>query len=611
MQLRRYHKTNPNKPNSNPIQSQLPKRTEIGINLFTTKDYGNHRACGRRKTNPIQSQFVILKEMKFISVAEQADENEMRDSINIVRIFVVVLALAGFCQVASAGCPHFSTGVKVGTIAHSLLTEVSGIAASRHNPGVLWGHNDSGGLARLWAFDTRGTHLGTYNLSGVTARDFEDMAIGPGPIPGRDYLYVADTGNNGGLIDFTFTIYRVPEPAVSAAQLPVDVTLDDVNAILVRYPDSVRHGCETLLVDPLNGDIYLCTRDRWGDDNGVMKVYLCPAPHIPDAVITMQHVADVQLINGEMAVGGDVKSDSNSIIIRTKGNVERCLLWQRNGDPNLWQAFNNSMCVVPQIDEPQGEAICFKADGCGYYTVSEGVNQPVYYFDGNGICLRPAVAGDFNWDGNVDMNDLAILSAHWLMSCFTWHNFIGLDGFEGYNTTAELEAQWFDYTGSPIQTVETEQVYRDGQAMKIEYSGDAQITVRTDLTTPQDWRIYEEAKIQFRGLPSNKAKDIILTLTNAADDTAAAATFIDGTKGNSWTTLQITLDPLNTLLQSVRYVEVTINAEGKSGTVYFDDLEVITSEAVSVCEIPVNEDLDDNCRIGMLDFAKFSWNWME
>ena len=140
---------------------------------------------------------------------------------------------------------------------------------------------------------------------------------------------------------------------------------------------------------------------------------------------------------------------------------------------------------------------------------------------------------------------------------------------------------------------------------------DNQITVRTDLTTPQDWTIYEEAKIQFKGLSSNRAKDIILTITNVADDTAAAATFINGTKGKKWTTLQITLDPANTLLQTVRYIDLTIEAEGKSGIVYFDDLEVTTAEPVYICKIPANEDLDDNCRIDMLDFAEFAENWME
>jgi hypothetical protein len=137
-------------------------------------------------------------------------------------------------------------------------------------------------------------------------------------------------------------------------------------------------------VDSLNGDIYLCTRDRWGDDNGIMKVYRYPAPHTPGVVYMMQHVADVRLINGEMAVGGDISPDGSLVIIRTKGDSMRALLWRRDPAANLWQAFDRPMCIVPQIDEPQGEAICFEANGCGYYTVSEAAHQPIYYFARNG-----------------------------------------------------------------------------------------------------------------------------------------------------------------------------------------------------------------------------------
>ena len=538
---------------------------------------------------------------------------EMRMRVNPSNILILagLLTLGQLSPIALAECPEFVNGVQVGTVAHSLLNEISGIAASRDNPGVIWAHNDSGGSARLWAMNTFGIHLGTYNLTGATALDWEDMAIGPGPVPGQDYLYVADTGNNEGLIDFTFTIYRVPEPAVSAGQDPVDANLTGVDALPVRYPDSVRHGCETILVDPLNGDIYLCTKDRWGDDNGVMKVYHYPAPHTPGVEYTMQYVADadVQLINGEMAVGGDVSLDGRLIIIRTDGDAMRALLWQRDpDDPNLWPAFGNPMCIVPQIDEPQGEAISFEANGCGYYTVSEGAYQPIYYFARTGTC--PASTGDLNWDGYVDLADLDILSSHWLQDSFTPHNLITLDDFEDYNDTSDLEAHWYDYADTPIQTLETEEVFSSAKAMKIDYSDSNQPTVRKDLGAPQDWTIHENVKIYFKGQVSNRAKDITLTLFNAAGASAAAVTFIDGTKEKYWTTLQTDLDPANPLLQSIRYINVAINAEGESGTVYFDDLKVITTEPEYVCSTTIYEDLNADCWINMLDFAIMALHWL-
>jgi hypothetical protein len=46
----------------------------------------------------------------------------------------------------------------------------------------------------------------------------------------------------------------------------------------------------------------------------------------------------------------------------------------------MWKAFENSECSIPIIPEQQGEAICFDANGSGYYTTSEHRHQPIYYF---------------------------------------------------------------------------------------------------------------------------------------------------------------------------------------------------------------------------------------
>lgn len=535
----------------------------------------------------------------------------MRNS-SIILIVVGLLAFGHPGPIVLGACPEFLDGTEVGSVGHSLLKEISGISASRNNPGVVWSHNDAGGSARLWAMNIQGIHLGMYNLSDATARDWEDMAIGPGPVPMQDYLYVADTGNNDGLTNFTFTIYRIAEPTISPDQDPVEVSLSGVDALLVRYPNGLRHGCETLLVDPLNGDIYLCTRDRWGDDNGVMEVYYFPVnQHIPDVAYTMQHVADVQLINGEMAVGGDVSLDGRLIIIRTKGDAMRALLWQREPGTELWEAFGNPICIVPQVDEPQGEAICFEANGCGYYTVSEGEYQPIYYFARTGICPAPILTGDLNWDGYVDPTDLDILSFHWLRDSFTPQNLIVLEDCESYNDSSDLEIEWYDYAGAPIQTLEMQEVYSGAKAMKIDYSGSELAAVRRDLGASQDWTVYENVRIYFKGLASNKSKDITLALFDSTGALASAMTFIGGTKIKYWTMLELDLDPANPLLQNIRYVNVAINAEGKSGTVYFDDLKITTTEPVYVCSTTIYEDLNADCHVNMLDFAIMAVHWLD
>lgn len=348
-------------------------------------------------------------------------------SVKLVLTGVIVTALLLLTGTVSRQCPQFLSGSQVGTVGHKSLDEISGIGASKKNIDVLWAHNDSGSEARLWAFNTQGTHLGIYNLTGTNNNDWEDIAIGPGPDPNKDYIYIGDVGNNDGLINRTFNIYRVPEPNVSASQQPINVDLNSVDTLPVKYPDSLRHDCETIMVDPANSDIYLCTRDRWNDDHGIMRVYRYPASqHTPGVAYTLQLVAKVQFINlpaskrpnWEMAVGGDISLNGSLVIIRTKpkrydkGVPQRALLWQRSPGAALWEAFDNPVCLVPSLYEPQGEAICFDANGCGYYTISEDPCQPIYYFARDRQCL--AGLGDLDiaqagGNGIINMNDFDLL----------------------------------------------------------------------------------------------------------------------------------------------------------------------------------------------------------
>ena len=118
--------------------------------------------------------------------------------------------------------------------------------------------------ARVYALSREGKLLGTYQLDKVVAIDFEDIAIGPGPVKGQDYLYIADTGNNLGITHRNFIVYRVAEPKINPSQTLMTIHLKQWDRIIMNFPDRRRYDCETLLVDPNSADIYLCTKDRWG-----------------------------------------------------------------------------------------------------------------------------------------------------------------------------------------------------------------------------------------------------------------------------------------------------------------------------------------------------------
>ncbi len=270
----------------------------------------------------------------------------------------------------------------IGTVETEMLTEISGLAASRSQPGVLWAHNDSGDIARVFAMTDDGRHLGAYTLAGVEAIDWEDMAIGPGPVEGTDYLYLGDIGDN--LAERPeITVYRVPEPdAVSGGELT------DVEALVLRYPDR-PHDAEVLLVDPLDGTIYIITKEIAG---GPSVVFRAPGDAGEDAVLEEVTTVDFQALEvavappedagvlvlgvGWLPTGGDVAPDRSAIAIRTYAGV---WVWELEDSAELWRAFAGEPCEAPAAIEPQGEALAFDAESAGFHTASEGANVPIYY----------------------------------------------------------------------------------------------------------------------------------------------------------------------------------------------------------------------------------------
>ena len=110
----------------------------------------------------------------------------------------------------------YGTPTTLATIKDKSVSESSGLVASRTTPGAYWTHNDSGDGPFIYAVDTRGDSFGTFRVTGAQARDWEDIAAGPGPQPNKSYLYIGDIGDNDSVRPEVI-VYRVPEPKLSAA----------------------------------------------------------------------------------------------------------------------------------------------------------------------------------------------------------------------------------------------------------------------------------------------------------------------------------------------------------------------------------------------------------
>lgn len=284
----------------------------------------------------------------------------------LIHVTLLLASMTASCT-SFARSDVFLPGRQVGIIRSDLVQEASGIVASRRNPGVLWVHNDSGDAARIYAINAKGDFLGVCNIGGAQCRDWEDIAIGPGPDPNQHYLYIGDIGDNRDQYQDVL-VYRVSEPTVGAGASFEPTTIGPTDVIRLTYPDGPRDA-ETLLVDPLTRDLYIISKREWRS-----KVYLAAFPQSTTEQIKMEQVAEMPW---GFAVAGDVSPDGRRVIIRGMFNAS---LWGRSVGEPLWRAFSGKQIQLPLIDEPQGEGICFDSRGAGYFTIGEMHYPPLHYF---------------------------------------------------------------------------------------------------------------------------------------------------------------------------------------------------------------------------------------
>ena len=82
----------------------------------------------------------------------------------------------------------------------------------------------------------------------------------------------------------------------------------------------------------------------------------------------------------KMLVGGDISSDGQRIVLRRAQN-EGAWMWARDPSKSVEEALlSTGSCDLVLELELQGEAIAFDSLDTGFYTTSEGLNQPIYLY---------------------------------------------------------------------------------------------------------------------------------------------------------------------------------------------------------------------------------------
>jgi hypothetical protein len=257
----------------------------------------------------------------------------------------------------------------VGQIKLKKLREASGIAASRLNADILWVHND-GSAPLVYAVKTSGKLAALVGFS-AEIEDFEDVAIGPGPKAGVDYLYVGDIGDNTSSRK-EIRVVRFPEPQVSNARNS-QIEIDGAEVFRLKYPRG-EHNAEALFVDPVSSDLFIVAKE-----NGKSPVFTCQASDLKDKELTvLKHVVTLKI---DKVSGGAISWDGHQIILRRE---DKGWLWNRARNESVAQALQSVPQSIPVRGTNQGrngEAVSFSDDGHSYFTVSEGKEPVICQFE--------------------------------------------------------------------------------------------------------------------------------------------------------------------------------------------------------------------------------------
>ena len=304
--------------------------------------------------------------------------------------FVCLLALTGFqpglatsslefliqrransrAKSESYGAPR-----KLGELQDTAVTESSGLVASRRTPGLYWTHNDSGGGPLLYAFDSHGKSRGVWRVAGGQARDWEDIAIGPGPVAKRPYVYVGDIGDNEERRS-ELVVYRVSEPAIMTADArstrAAPRLTESAEAIRLRYPDG-KHDAETLLIHPATGNLYIITKKLLRNPG----IYVAKAPLNSLGTTTLAHLGDLSIpgLLGGMITGGDISPDGSRVALCDYLRGYELVLGRRSSlFDDVWK---QPIRTIELGSRKQGEGICYRLDGKALLTTSEGRHSPL------------------------------------------------------------------------------------------------------------------------------------------------------------------------------------------------------------------------------------------
>jgi hypothetical protein len=289
-----------------------------------------------------------------------------------------------------------------GTLGADKLDELSGLAASRRLPGVLWTHNDSGEkTARIFALGTDASLRATLVLDTIDPDDWEDIAMGrcSDASTTLDCIYVADTGDNKHERS-EVAVVRVVEPDAlppmrDDGRAPRKSRVDTgVTSFRVRFPSRPDlSGAERKLAEHPDIEAMVVLPDRrvvFFDkrEDGTSVVFRAALQ--AGALVTAESLGSLNLADGALkkgpslrATAADLDLAGTTLLLRTYFrvyvlDVGGALAAPPDAAGPLLAAASAAKSSIPHGFDTQGESIAFDPAG-GFWHVSEGKAQPLHF----------------------------------------------------------------------------------------------------------------------------------------------------------------------------------------------------------------------------------------
>lgn len=234
---------------------------------------------------------------------------------------------------------------------------------------MLWTHNDSGNPAEIFLIDGTGKLKCTIHFPGLKNRDWEEIAIGAGPDPTKNYLYIGEIGDNNAAYAYKF-IYRIEEPVIRGSIKDSSLTI--VDEIKFRLSDGAR-DTEAMTIDPVTKEIFIFSKRE-----SQVNLYKLSGPLSTTETMTAEKV--LERLPFTLIVAADISKDGSEILAK---NYDQVFYWKRLPGESIETAIAKTPFTLPYAAEPQGEAIAFDREGTGYYTISEWkkkVPQDLYFY---------------------------------------------------------------------------------------------------------------------------------------------------------------------------------------------------------------------------------------